>query len=216
MDWCCDDNVQYVDMQGKSYAYVTIVFKKQLYLFFIVTTLTVIQSFSQEELIIKVKDTVVNKSYEFNPLSPAKAAFYSAVLPGMGQAYNKKYWKIPIVYGALGTGVYFYVWNNDNYLIYQEAYKLRTNGKADDFDGLNGNPYLSEDTLISAQERFKSDRDMSLLVTIGMYVLQIVEASVNAHLLQHNVDDNLSFRPKLIKNNVTNKSVFVGSINYNF
>ena len=191
-------------------------FKKQLYLFFIVTTLTVIQSFSQEELIIKVKDTVVNKSYEFNPLSPAKAAFYSAVLPGMGQAYNKKYWKIPIVYGALGTGVYFYVWNNDNYLIYQEAYKLRTNGKADDFDGLNGNPYLSEDTLISAQERFKSDRDMSLLVTIGMYVLQIVEASVNAHLLQHNVDDNLSFRPKLIKNNVTNKSVFVGSINYNF
>ena len=191
-------------------------FKKQLYLFFIVTTLTVIQSFSQEELTIKVADTLISKSYEFNPLSPAKAAFYSAVLPGMGQAYNKKYWKIPIVYGALGTGVYFYVWNNDNYTKYQEAYKLRINGKTDDFDGLNGNPYLSEDTLISAQERFKSDRDMSLLITIGMYVLQIVEASVNAHLLQHNVDDNLSFRPKLIKNNVTNKSVFVGSINYNF
>ncbi|MFD1294617.1 DUF5683 domain-containing protein [Lutibacter holmesii] len=190
--------------------------KKQLYLFLIITTLSVIQSFSQEEVTIKVADTLKSKSYEFNPLSPAKAAFYSAVLPGMGQAYNKKYWKIPIVYGALGTGVYFYVWNNDNYVKYQEAYKLRINGKPDDFDGLNGNPYLSEDTLISAQERFKSDRDLSLLITIGMYVLQIVEASVNAHLLQHNVDNNLSFRPKLIKNNVTNKSVFVGSINYNF
>ena len=190
--------------------------KKQLYLFLIVTVLTVIQSFSQEGLIIKATDTIVSKSYEFNPLSPAKAAFYSAVLPGLGQAYNKKYWKIPIVYGALGTGVYVYVWNNDNYLKYQEAYKLRINGKPDDFDGLNGNPDLSEDTLISAQKSYKSDRDLTLLVTIGMYVLQIIEASVNAHLLQHNVDDNLSFRPKLIKNNVTNKSVVVGSINYNF
>ena len=190
--------------------------KKQLYLFLFVTTLTVFQSFSQEEITIKAKDTVVSKSYDFNPLSPAKAAFYSAVLPGMGQAYNKKYWKIPLVYAALGTGVYFYVWNNDNYTKYQEAYKFRINGKPDDYDGLNGNPFLSEDTLISAQESYKSDRDLSLLITIGLYVLQIVEASVNAHLLQHNVDDNLSFKPKLIKNKVTNKSIFVGSINYNF
>lgn len=190
--------------------------KKQLYLFLIVTTLTVFQSFSQEEITIKAKDTIVSKSYEFNPLSPAKAAFYSAVLPGMGQAYNKKYWKIPIVYAALGTGVYFYVWNNDNYTKYQEAYKFRINGKPDDYDGLNGNPFLSEETLISAQESYKSDRDLSLLITIGLYALQIIEASVNAHLLQHNVDDNLSFKPKLIKNKVTNKSIFVGSINYNF
>lgn len=190
--------------------------KKQLYLFLIVTVLTVIQSFSQEGLIIKATDTIVSKSYEFNPLSPAKAAFYSAVLPGLGQAYNKKYWKIPIVYAALGTGIYAYTWNNNNYTKYREAYKLRINGKPDDYDGVDGNPFLSEDTLISAQQSYKSDRDMSLLITIGLYVLQIVEASVNAHLLQHNVDNNLSFRPKVIKNKTTNKSIFVGSINYNF
>ncbi len=190
--------------------------KKQLYLFLIVTTLTVFQSFSQEEITVRAKDTIISKSNDFNPLSPAKAAFYSAVLPGMGQAYNKKYWKIPIVYAALGTGVSFYVWNNDNYLRFRDAYKLRTNGKPDDYDGLNGNPFLSEDTLIRAQKSYKSDRDLSLLITVGLYVLQIVEASVNAHLLQHNVDDYLSFKPKLIKNHVTNKSVFVGSINYNF
>jgi hypothetical protein len=58
------------------------------------------------------KDTV--KSQEINPLAPAKAAFYSAVLPGLGQAYNKKYWKIPIVYGAMGTSLYYYTWNNEN------------------------------------------------------------------------------------------------------
>ena len=184
--------------------------KKQLYLFFIATTLTVFNIFSQDELSIKVKDTVIGSPVEFNALSPATASFYSAVLPGLGQAYNGKYWKVPIVYAALGTGVYFYVWNNDNYNTYRDAYKLRINGKPDDY------PYLSEDTLISAQKAYKSDRDLSLLITIGLYVLQIIEASVNAHLLQYNVDDNLSFKPRMIKNNMTNKSLVGASINYTF
>jgi hypothetical protein len=192
------------------------VLKKQLYLFFIATTLTVFNCFSQDNLNVKVKDTVIKKSKEFNPLSPAKASFYSAVLPGLGQAYNGKYWKVPIVYAALGTGVYFYVWNNDNYNRYRDAYKLRINGKPDDYDGLNGNPFLSEKTLEKAQESYKSDRDLTLMITIGMYVLQIIEASVNAHLLQHNIDDNLSFRPELIKNEVTNKTVAGASFKFKF
>lgn len=62
-----------------------------------------------EEVVI---DSIVEVRDPINPLSPAKAAFYSAILPGLGQAYNKKYWKIPIVYAALGTGVYFYIRNN--------------------------------------------------------------------------------------------------------
>jgi len=192
------------------------VLKKQLYIFLIATTLTIFNCFSQDDLNIKVKDTVINKSKEFNPLSPAKASFYSAVLPGLGQAYNGKYWKVPIVYAALGTGVYFYVWNNDNYNKYRDAYKLRINGKPDDYDGLNGNPFLSESTLENAQESYKSDRDLSLMITIGLYVLQIIEASVNAHLLMHNIDDNLSFRPELIKNEVTNKTVAGASFKFKF
>ena len=190
--------------------------KKQLYLFFIVTTLSFFNCFSQDDLKIKVKDTIVGNSNEFNPLSPAKASFYSAVLPGLGQAYNGKYWKIPIVYAALGTGVYFYVWNDENFNKYRDAFKLRKNGKPDDYDGVNGNPFLSTSTLESAQSSYKSDRDLSLLITVGLYVLQIIEASVNAHLLQHNVDDNLSFRPELIKNKVTNKTIVGASFNYKF
>ncbi|WP_164975179.1 DUF5683 domain-containing protein [Lutibacter sp. HS1-25] len=192
--------------------------KKQLYLFFIATTLAIFNCFSQDNLKIKVKDTIakVKIAREFNPLSPAKASFYSAVLPGLGQAYNRKYWKIPIVYAALGTGVYFVVWNNQNYDKYYTAYKLRLNGKPDDYDGLNGNPFLSSSTLENAQESYKSDRDLSILITIGMYVLQIIEASVNAHLLMHNIDDNLSFRPELIKNEVTNKTVAGASFKFKF
>lgn len=190
--------------------------KKQLYLFFITIIFTVLQSYAQDDLKVKAKDSIFKINREFDPLSPARAAFYSAVLPGLGQAYNRKYWKIPIVYAALGTGVYFVVWNNQNYLKYQDAYKLRLNGKPDDYDGLNGNPYLSEDALQSAQQSYKRDRDLSILVTIGLYVLQIVEASVNAHLLQHNVDDNLSFKPELIKNPVTNKNTVGATINFKF
>ena len=69
-----------------------------------------------------------NEDYEKDlemALRPSKATFYSAVLPGLGQAYNKKYWKIPIVYGALATGLYFYNQNDNDYKRYRNAYKRR-------------------------------------------------------------------------------------------
>ena len=80
-----------------------------------------------------IDSTIVN-SNPINPLAPAKAAFYSAVLPGLGQVYNKKYWKVPIVLGAIGTGVYFYTTNNKEYNRYRDAYKSRLAGyKNDEF-----------------------------------------------------------------------------------
>lgn len=190
--------------------------KKKLYICLIITALTVFNSYAQKVEEVKIKDTIKPSSDEFNMLSPAKAAFYSAVLPGLGQAYNKKYWKIPIVYGALGSGIYFYDRNNTNFNRARTAYKLRINEKPDEFDGLNGNIFLSKDALISAQKSYKKDRDLSLLVTIGLYVLQIVEASVNAHLLQHNVDSNLSVSPSIIRNDLNNKAIVGTSVNFNF
>jgi hypothetical protein len=192
------------------------VLKKKLYICLIITALTVFNSYAQKAGEVKIKDTITPSSDEFNMLSPAKAAFYSAVLPGLGQAYNKKYWKIPIVYGALGSGIYFYQSNNTNFNRARTAFKLRINEKPDEFDGLNGNIFLSEDALISAQKSYKKDRDLSLLVTIGLYVLQIVEASVNAHLLQHNVDSNLSVSPSIIRNDLNNKAIVGTSVNFNF
>ena len=146
----------------------------------------------------------------------SKAALRSTILPGLGQAFNKKYWKIPIVFGALGSGVYFYHTNNNNFNRARTAYKLRISEKPDEFDGLNGNILLSTDALISAQKSYKKDRDLSLLVTVGLYILQIVEASVNAHLLQHNVDSNLSVTPQIIRNDINNKSIVGASVNFNF
>ena len=82
---------------------------------------------------IKVKGNIKINSNYFNPLSPAKAAFYSAILPGLGQIYNKKYWKAPIVWGAMGTSIYFYLDNNNEYDRYRTAFKQREAGLKDEF-----------------------------------------------------------------------------------
>lgn len=161
-------------------------------------------TFAQEDLEIKV-DASNKRTVAYNPLAPAKAAFYSAVLPGLGQAYNKKYWKIPIVYAAIGTSLYVYDFNDSAFNRYRTAYKLRLAGKQDEFTLDNGQVTLSTNALLTAQRGFKKDRDLSVLVTTIFYVLQIVEASVNAHLIQFNIDENLSVNPQLIQHDFSGK-----------
>lgn len=149
---------------------------------------------------IVVQDSVIRPPID--PLSPSRAAFYSAILPGLGQAYNKKYWKIPIVYAALGTGIYFYLDNNKEYKRYRDAFKSRLAGfDTDEFWGtdINGDPLaspnISDDALRRAQKTLDRNREISLLITIGIYVLNIIDANVDAHLLQYNVDENLALKP---------------------
>ena len=141
-----------------------------------------------------------------DPLRPSKAAFYSAVLPGLGQAYNKRYWKVPIVWGAIGAGVYAINFNNDRYDRFRDAFKRRRAGFTDDeFYDLNnsgivpGSPDFSDEALQDAQIRAQRDRDLSILITVILYVLNIIDANVDAHLQQFNVNENLSLnmRPYL-------------------
>lgn len=154
----------------------------------------------------KEKGIVIDGSItkkKVNPLAPSKAAFYSAILPGLGQIYNRRYWKLPIVYGAIGTGVYVYVFNDDFYDRFRSAFKRRRAGFTDDeFYDLNGSgivpgsPDLSDEALQDAQERYQRDRDLALLITIGLYAFNIIDANVDAHLKQFNVDDDLSLEIK--------------------
>lgn len=142
---------------------------------------------------IRVKDTI--KKNEINMLAPSKAAFYSAVLPGLGQIYNKKYWKVPLVYGALGTTIYFYISNNNKYNAYRDAYKRRLEGFNDDEF-----TYLDNSRLIAAQKFYQNNRDLSALLTGLFYILNIVDANVDAHLMQFNVNDNLTIKPDFYRN----------------
>ncbi len=158
---------------------------------------------------IKAKDTL--KSAEIDPLRPSKAAFYSAILPGLGQAYNKKYWKIPIVYGAIGTSMYLYLDNNKKYNSYRDAYKRRLAGFNDD-----QYQFLDDSRLIQAQRFYQRNRELSLLFVIGFYVLNIVDANVDAHLIQFNVNDKLSLQPDVYMNDINYKPNVGLTFNYKF
>lgn len=190
---------------------------KQVLVIFIAFLATGNTLFSQENdrLILDSKSTV-KENIDFNALAPAKAGFYSAVLPGLGQIYNKRYWKLPLVYGALGTGIYFYRRNSQQYNRYRKAFRLRKYGLQDEFTSDTGEELLSTDVLESAQEYYRRNRDLSLLITIGLYILQVVEASVDAHLIHHNVNDNLSFKPSIYNDPITQKNILTASLSINF
>jgi hypothetical protein len=167
--------------------------------------------FAQSKTEVVSADKIVLKSNNIDPLTPAKAAFYSAVLPGLGQAYNKKYWKIPLVYGAMGTSMYFYLDSQKKYNSFRDAYKRRLEGFTDD-----QYTYLSNDRLIAGQKFYQRNRDLSALFVVGFYVLNIIDANVDAALLQFNVDENLSIKPVLYPNEGTSKTNLGLTLNYSF
>jgi hypothetical protein len=175
---------------------------------FILGNVTVFAQTKTEALAV-AKDTL--KSIDIDPLTPAKAAFYSAILPGLGQAYNKKYWKIPLVYAAMGTSLYFYIDNNKKYNQYRDAYKRRLEGYTDDDFA-----YLDNSRLIAGQKFYQRNRDLSALVTLGFYVLNIIDANVDAALIQFNVNEKLSVSPLIYPNDVTLKTNVGLTFNYNF
>ncbi|MBT4737970.1 MAG: hypothetical protein HOO15_01990 [Flavobacteriales bacterium] len=117
--------------------------------------------------------------------SPKKAAIYSAVIPGCGQIYTKKYWKVPIIYGGLVTSAYFINDNNNQYKEYREAALLSYETGEDQL----GYTYSE---LITLKDHYKRNREISYFSFVGVYILNIIDASVNAHLFHFDVSDDIS------------------------
>lgn len=129
-------------------------------------------------------------------LSPIKAGLYSAVLPGLGQYYNKKYWKIPIVWGAVGTGVGIAMWNQKQYTRYRNAFVAELNGQPHEFSGIAG---IDKRVLGNAQDQSKRQRDYAMGITALIYILNIVDAVVDAHLYEGRHDPDLAITPTIIQ-----------------
>ena len=156
----------------------------------------------QKDSLVVKPDTLATRA-PYEPLAPSKAAFYSAVLPGLGQAYNKKYWKIPIVYAGIASGIYFHIRNDNDYDRFRNAYKRRLAGFTDDeFYGDGTTPVISNDRLIDAQESAQKNKDISILVAIAFYLVNIIDANVDAHLKQYDVSEDLSLEPNFEVNPV--------------
>ena len=120
--------------------------------------------------------------------SITKATILSAACPGLGQFYNKKYWKIPVLYSGLGTILYYYVQNNKQYNYYKSAYSAEIDKN---INTINDTGYNATN-LIQLQDQYRDNRDLSAFLFALLYTLNIVDACVDAHLLNYNVNDNLS------------------------
>jgi len=184
-----------------------------LIIFFFTLFLASQSGFSQTEVpLLIAKDSV--KSDKMDVLAPSKAAFYSALVPGLGQVYNKKYWKVPIVYVGLGAGIYFYADNNKKYNRFRDEYKKRLNGTSDPNDPYFGR--LDNSRLIDGQKIYRRNRDLSAFITAAIYILNVVDANVDAHLMQFNVNENLTVRPDIYQNEINYKQNVGLTLNYNF
>ena len=134
------------------------------------------------------EDSVLVKKH-----SPTKATIYSAVLPGLGQGYNKKYWKIPIIYAGFTVFIYFIITNNNEYQKYQDAYTYVATGDTSGTD----NEYVykyTEEQLRQSKDYYKRNKELMIILASLWYVLQIIDASVDAHFFEYDISDDLSIR----------------------
>lgn len=146
---------------------------------------------------------------------PAKAAFYSAILPGLGQAYNKSYWKIPLVYATGAVIGYFIYDNNRQYQNFDNALTLRTDGNPATVDAYVSDPnygiglYGDQGTnnLRRGRDFFRKYRDLDIILAFLAYGLNIMEAHVDAHLQAFDVNDDLALqiKPNLVPITATNQ-----------
>ncbi len=152
--------------------------------------------------------------------SPKRAAIYSAILPGLGQAYNKKYWKIPIIYAGFAGLGYFIGWNNKNYQVLKLAYSDFTDGNPDtnSYLDLEAIKYYDLDNesernqfkngLNKQQNYYRRNRDLLIISTAGFYALNIIDASVDAHLFDFDISEDLSFNWQPAMQNVNDELVY--------
>ena len=143
--------------------------------------------------------------------SATKASILSIILPGSGQIYNKKYWKVPIIYSSLATSIYFICENQKKLTNYENAYIDRVNGRTDDYIDVYNNTQL-----ISIIDYYERNRDISMMITAAIYLLNIVDASVDAHLFDFDVSEDLSIETKPEIINTPNGKTKALSIKMNF
>lgn len=121
--------------------------------------------------------------------SVKKATTLAMICPGAGQLYNKSYWKVPIVVGAFATMGYVIDWNARGYKRYRTAYNQVVNGQPDEFEGR-----YSADYLKNMKDNFRRNRDLCIILTGALYLLNVVDAHVDAHLKDYDISDDLSVR----------------------
>jgi len=124
--------------------------------------------------------------YSSLPKNPRKATMLSAILPGAGQVYNGKAWKVPILYAGFMADIYFIGYNNQRYQVFREALFAFDEGEDNLF------PSLNRDALVRNVDYWRRNRDLTILLLGVIYALNIIDANVDAHLSGFDISDELS------------------------
>lgn len=125
-------------------------------------------------------------------MTPKKTAFFSAIVPGLGQIQNKHYWKVPVIYVGVGVTAYFLYDNITNYNLYRKLYAgFRNNNK----DLINSTPY-NESQVTQLKDYYRRNLDLTVLLSALGYALQIVDAVVYAHLKDFDISEDISFNAR--------------------
>ena len=190
-----------------------------------------------QEIAVPKDSLNISISKQKKVLSPKKASIYAALFPGLGQVYNGKYWKLPIVYGGYTGLIYLLGWNNNNYNDYFDAYRTMSkyqnvNQMSDeDKNYLNDMfkiPYFDMNTypthfdsfksqLKSGKDYYRRNRDLSIIAIAALHVLSIIDASVDANLADFDINDNLSMRVEPMEMNFGKGAQVIGiNVAFNF
>lgn len=181
------------------------------------TKSTVDQSSTKEEKVLpEVNKTSIDSLPKKKLHSPRKAAIYSAILPGLGQAYNRKYWKIGVIGAGTAALVYSYQFSLKNYRLHKNELILR---QSDATSGFNEDLALySDGDLNELQDFYRRNRDLTVIGFALLYTLNIIDATVDAHFFDFNMNDDLSLqiRPEPVFNAFSSRSSLGLGINLRF
>ncbi|GAA0881029.1 hypothetical protein GCM10009119_39990 [Algoriphagus jejuensis] len=126
--------------------------------------------------------------YSSLPKNPKKATILSAILPGAGQVYNGKAWKVPLLYAGFMTDIYFIGYNNKRYQTFREALFAYDDGDQSQF------PSLNREALVRNVDYWRQNRDLTILLLLGIYALNLIDANVDAHLSGFDISDDLALK----------------------
>lgn len=153
--------------------------------FFFLFLFSFVNSYAQE---IIVNDTLSIKLFDRDVKDPKIATILSALLPGSGQVYNNKAWKVPLIYGGFATNIFFIDFNGRRYQLFLDNLRRLDRQEPTDF------PNLNRDGLVRNVNFWRRNRDLNYFLFIGIYALNILDAHIDAHLSSFDVSEDLSFR----------------------
>lgn len=149
-----------------------------------------IPSFSQNQIETEVVEPKPEEKPDYSalPKNPRKATILSAILPGAGQVYNNKAWKVPLIYAGFMADIYFINFNNKRYQTFRTALFAYDDGDRSQF------PSLNREALVRNVDYWRQNRDLTILLLAAIYALNLIDANVDAHLSGFDISDDISMK----------------------